>query len=143
VNDEDSGLGMALPGGRVKVFQPDSTGSLQLVGEDRIDHTPKKEKISLNVGRAFDIRASRKRTHFEWIMSGSRRRGARETFEIELRNRKESAEVVEVMERHWGEYRITQKSMDFTKPDSDTVLFTVQLKAEEVKTVSYTIETTW
>jgi hypothetical protein len=143
VNDEESGLGMALPAGRVKVFQPDSTGSLQMVGEDRIDHTPKKETIKLNVGRAFDIRASRKRTHFEWIMSGSRRRGAIETFEIEVRNRKDTAEVVEVMERHWGEYTISKNSMEFTKPDSDTVLFMVQLKPEEVKTVTYTIRTTW
>jgi hypothetical protein len=143
INDEDSGLGMPLPAGTVKVFQPDSTGSLQMVGEDRIDHTPKKERISLNVGRAFDIRSTRKRTHFEWILSGSRRRGTRESFEIEVRNRKDTAETVEVMERHWGQYRITQKSMDFEQPDSDTIVFMVELKPEEVKTVTYTIETTW
>ncbi len=143
-NKKENRMGMPLPEGTVKVFQRDSSGALQLLGEDRIEHTPKDEKISLVVGKAFDIVAERKREKFEWIRrSNGSIRGARETFTIEVRNRKESPETVEVIERHWGQWTITQKNMEFEKVDSDTLLFLVKLGANEVKKVTYTIETVW
>lgn len=142
-NDEKSKLGMPLPEGRFKVYQRDSSDSVQLLGEDRIQHTPKNEKLSLVVGKAFDIVAERKRTNFEWIGSGANRRGMRETFEIEIRNRKNADETVHLLERHWGEWKILRNNTEFTKLNSETIQFVVSLKADEVKTVSYTVETTW
>lgn len=142
-NDKASNMGMPLPKGTFKVYQTDSSGSTQLLGEDTIDHTPKDETITLTVGRAFDVRVDRKRTSFEWIRSGGGIRGARETFEIEVRNRKEVPETVTVLERHWYEHKITKTSMEPTKLDSDTYQFLVSLKANEVKTIIYTVETTW
>jgi len=42
--------------GKVRVFKKDTAdNSLQFVGEDEIDHTPKDEKLSLYIGDAFDI----------------------------------------------------------------------------------------
>jgi hypothetical protein len=142
-NDQRSNLGMPLPRGTVKVFQRDARGSVQMLGEDEIDHTPKDEKLSLVVGRAFDVVAERKRVRFEWIGSGDRRRGMRETFEIELRNRKETPETVVVLERHWGQYRVLDKSMDLRQLDAETLEFTVELEAGETRTIRYTVETTW
>ena len=139
-NDEKSNLGMPFPAGKFKVFQRDSSGSLQMVGEDQIDHTPKKEMISLAVGRAFDIVCERKRTKFEWIKN---RIGTRETFEIEIRNRKDSAEQVDVYERLWYEWKVTAKSMDFNTADSNTIIFPVKLAPQEVKKINYTVETYW
>ena len=42
-NEEKSGLGMPMPAGIVRVYQADSKGGVQFVGEDRIGHTPKDE----------------------------------------------------------------------------------------------------
>ena len=58
-NSEANGLGKSLPKGIVRVYQPDSEGQLQLLGEDQIDHTPKGEKIEVTVGNAFDITGKR------------------------------------------------------------------------------------
>jgi hypothetical protein len=138
-NNKASGLGMPLPQGNVKVYQRDKSGSVQMLGEDRIEHTPKDEKISLAIGRSFDVVASRKRTEFQRISD----RAVRETFEIEVRNRKDTPETVHVMERHWGDWRVTAKSMDFQKLDSNTMQFVLNLKANEVRKVSYTVETRW
>jgi len=142
-NNQESNLGMPLPKGTIKVYQRDSTGSLQLLGEDNIDHTPKEEKITLTVGRAFDIRADRKRTDFKWVRVGNDIKGATETFEIEIRNRKETAETVTVLERHWYEHKISDASIEPVKIDSNTYEFTVPLKANETKTVKYTVTTRW
>lgn len=144
-NDKASNLGMPLPRGTIKVFQRDKSGSVQMLGEDSIDHTPRDEKLSLAVGRAFDIVAERKRTRFEWIRrSGSQTAiGTRETFVIELRNRKETPDTVSVFERFWGQHRITANNMPYEKLDSHTVEFVVPLAPNEVKKVEYTVESTW
>lgn len=140
-NDEKSNLGMPLPMGSIKVFQRDSTDSLQMLGEANIGHTPRNEKLSLPVGRAFDIVASRKRTEFRWL--GSSHTGAIETFEIEVRNRKQTAETVHLFERFGGEWIITQKNAEYTKLDSHTVDFVLNLQPDEVRKVVYTVETRW
>ena len=44
-NEEKAGLGMPMPAGVVRVYQSDSKGGVQFVGEDRIDHTPKDEAL--------------------------------------------------------------------------------------------------
>ncbi len=139
VNDKKSGLGMPLPKGKFKVYQRDKSGSVQLLGEDQIDHTPRNERVSLVMGRSFDVVASRKRTSFNWIKSNS----WRESFEIEVRNRSAMPESVEVLERHYGDWTITSKSQEFAKLDSNTAQFKVDLLPNQVKKVIYTVETKW
>ncbi len=143
MNDKASNMGMPLPAGTVKVYQRDSSGSLQLLGEDNIDHTPKDEKVTLTVGRAFDVVVERKRTDFKWILSGTTRRGMTETFEVELRNRKETSDTVTLIERFWGEFSIKDSSIQPKKLDSNTFELTVPLKANEVKKLTFTVETRW
>jgi len=143
MNDKASNMGMPLPAGTVKVYQRDSSGSLQLLGEDNIDHTPKDEKATLTVGRAFDVVVERKRTDFKWILSGTTRRGMTETFEVELRNRKETADTVTLIERFWGEFSIKDSLIQPKKLDSNTFEFTIPLKPNEVKKVTFTVETRW
>lgn len=139
LNDLKSGLGMPLPKGNVKVYQRDKSGSVQLLGEDSIDHKPRNEKISLNVGRSFDVVSTRKRLAFKELRS----QVYREQFEIEVRNRKEEPETVYVYERHYGDWQITAKSQAYDKLDSNTAQFVVNLQPNEVKKVRYTVETKW
>lgn len=138
-NDAKSGLGMPLPAGRFRLYQRDKGGSTQLLGEDRIDHTPKDERVSLVVGRSFDVRATRLRTSFQRLSSNS----VRESFSIELRNRKDEPQTVEVIERLWSDWKVTAKSQEFAKEEAHTIRFVVPLKAGESKTVTYTVETSW
>jgi hypothetical protein len=138
-NDAKSGLGMPLPAGRFRLYQRDASGSTQLLGEDRIEHTPKDERVSLAVGRAFDVRATRKRLSFERLGPSF----TRESFSIEVRNRKDVPDTVEVLERQWGDWKVTAKNMDYVKEDANTLRFVVPLKAGESKTVTYTVETKW
>jgi hypothetical protein len=138
-NDLQSGLGIPLPKGTVRMYQRDNAGSSQMLGEDNIDHTPKNEKLSLVVGRSFDIVGQRKRTNFHRIDSNT----VEESFEIEVRNRKDTPETVYVVERSWGDWKIIEKNLDFTKLDSNTFQFKVDLKAGEVRKVLYTVHETW
>ncbi|MEJ5169509.1 MAG: hypothetical protein WHU10_00835 [Fimbriimonadales bacterium] len=139
VNSQKSGLGMPLPKGNVKVYQRDSGGSVQMLGEDAIDHTPKDERISLVVGRSFDVVAERRRTNFRRLAPTT----VEESFEIEVRNRKSAPETVHVYERRYGDWRVTEKSQEFVKLDANTIDFVLKLGAGESKKVTYTVITTW
>ena len=62
---------MPLPKGTVRVFKEDSTdGSLEFIGEDSIDHTPKDENVTLTTGNAFDISADKIATNFRSFQNG-------------------------------------------------------------------------
>lgn len=139
VNSQENHLGIPLPKGKIKIYQRDNSGSVQMLGEAQIDHTPKNEKLSLVVGQSFDIRADRKRTNFRMVNSNT----AEESFEIIVRNRKDVADTVHVYERHWGSWKVTEKSMPFEKLDSETIDFVVNLKAGESRTINYTVVTNW
>ncbi|MCJ7578512.1 MAG: hypothetical protein MUO91_08690, partial [candidate division Zixibacteria bacterium] len=90
-NSQADGLGMPLPKGKIRVYKADVDKSLEFVGEDLIDHTPKDEKVRVFLGNAFDIVGEKKRTDFKQISKDV----TEESFEIKLRNHKE--EAVEVV----------------------------------------------
>ena len=139
LNSKENGLGIPLPAGNVKVYSRDSTGSVQMLGEDHINHTPRDEKVSLVVGRSFDVVAERKRTDFHRLSD----RSFSETFEITIRNHKDVPADVTVIERHYGTWQITRNSDPFTKVDSDTMQFLATAPPNKSKVITYTVITSW
>ncbi len=138
-NDEKSHLGMPMPAGKIRLYQRDASGSLQFLGENEIQHTPRDEKISLMVGKSFDIKATHKKTSYTKLSKNS----SRSSYSIEVRNRKKVAETIYVYEHQTGDWKVTDKSDPYIKEDSSTMIFEVRLKANEVKTVKYTVESKW
>lgn len=130
-----------LPKGRVRVYQEDIDGAALLVGEDTIDHTPEGERIRLYVGDAFDIVGERIQSDFERPSEKS----LQETYEITLRNHKDEAVEVRVVEHlfRWSDWRIRNASDDFAELDSSTIEFRVQIPANGEHTVSYTVRYFW
>ncbi len=54
-NVRESGLGLPLPAGVVRVYGRDSKGRIQFTGEQAITHTAAGEELTLNLGEATDI----------------------------------------------------------------------------------------
>jgi len=142
-NTEKSGLGIPLPAGRIRVYKEDEAdGSLEFVGEDRIDHTPKDEKVLLKMGSAFDVVGERKQTNFNISVNDH---WMDESFEIKVRNhKKEDIEVIvkEVLFR-WANWEIKAKSGDYEKIDARTIHFPVKVPKDGEATVTYTVHYTW
>ncbi len=142
-NRKENGLGMPLPAGRVRVHKRDEAdGFPELIGEDRIDHTPKDESLRLKVGDAFDVVGERRQTAFEVDRGGH---WLRETVEIKVRNHKAEAVDVLVAERlyRWLNWEIEKKSQDFVKKDSRLVHFPVQVPKDGEVVLTYTVKYTW
>jgi hypothetical protein len=138
-NDEHAGLGMAMPAGVVRVYQADSRGGVQFVGEDRIDHTPKDETLNLKIGNAFDLVAERKQLDFEKIASNIYEL----EYEVTLRNHKSVAVSVEVNEPIGGTWRMLRSSHAATKTDAWAARFEVPVAANSETTLKYRVRVTY
>lgn len=136
-NKEANGMGMPLPAGKIRVYKADTDGTDQFIGEDSIDHTPKDEKVRVNMGNAFDVVGERK-------VLAVRRAGSQtneQDIQIVLRNHKKEDIQVVVVEHAGGEWHITQKSQAFRKKDAYTFEFDVPVPANGKATVTYTLHT--
>ncbi|MCX8081893.1 MAG: DUF4139 domain-containing protein [bacterium] len=135
-NSKENGLGIPLPKGTVKVYKADIDKSLQFIGENQIDHTPKDEKISLYLGNAFDIVGERKVTDHKKLAVNL----YRDSYEIILRNHKKEPVVVKVIERQWGDWKVVQSSHEYKKEDATTLTFEVNIPADGETKITYTAE---
>jgi hypothetical protein len=139
---KDSGLDAALPAGRIRVFQQDVDGAALLIGENTIDHTAKGEKVNLYLGNAFDLVGERKQTDFKLVTDTV----MQETYEIRLRNRKDSGDVEIRVPEHlfrWSNWEILSSSIPFEKKDSSTIEFRPTVKAGEEVVLTYTVQYSW
>ncbi len=136
-NSKANGLGMPMPKGKVRVYKKDQDGALEFIGEDNIDHTPKDEKVRVYLGDAFDIIAERKQTNQQQVSD----RVQRLSYEISIRNHKDSAVSVTDVEHAFGQWKIVSSSHESTKRDAHTFEFAVDVPANGESKVTYTVET--
>ena len=138
-NEEKSGLGMPMPAGVVRVYQADSKGSLQFVGEDRIDHTPKDETLRLKIGNAFDVVCERNQVDFEKIAASTYEVG----YEITIRNHKALPVSVEVNEPVGGTWKVLSSSHEWTKTSAWAAQFAVPVAADGTAVLKYRVRVTY
>jgi hypothetical protein len=138
-NAKENHMGMPLPKGKVRVYKLDEAGSQQFIGEDMIDHTPKDEKIRLYIGDAFDVVGDYKRSDYKKIASNV----IEESFEVDVRNHKDAAVEVKVVDHVWSDWTVTQSSHKYNKKDAHTIEFPVTVPANGEVKVTYTIRTEW
>jgi hypothetical protein len=124
-NEDKAGLGMPLPAGTVRVYQADSHGGILFIGEDRIDHTPKDEQVSIHIGNAFDIVAEHKQTDYKKIDNHN----FEMEYEITLRNHKETPVTIEVNEPLGGDWEM----LNSTFPAKKTAAFAAQFQVPVAK----------
>ena len=130
---------MPMPAGIVRVYQADSKGGLQFVGEDRIDHTPKDETLNLKIGNAFDVVCERKQTDFQKIATSV----YEIEYEITLRNHKATPITVEVNEPIGGTWRMLQSSHQWTKTDAWAAQFKVPVAVDGTAMLRYRVRVTY
>ena len=138
-NEAQAGLGMPMPAGVIRVYQSDSKGGVQFVGEDRINHTPKDETLNLKIGNAFDVVCERKQTDFQKIASGV----YEVEYEITLRNHKAAPITVQVNEPVGGTWRMLQASHTWTKSEAWAAQFTVPVAVDGTSVLRYRVRVTY
>ncbi len=138
-NKEENNMGMPLPAGTMRVYQPDSSGMLQFSGEDRIQHTPKNEEVRLTLGKAFDVVGDRTQTDYRSINP----RTHESEFKISVRNRKDTDIKVDVVEPLSGDWTVLSESHKHVKRDARTAVFTLEVPADKEVELTYRIRVTY
>jgi len=141
-NSEANHLGIPLPKGRLRFYRRDTDGHLEFVGENSIDHTPKDETIRVYTGNSFDLHGERRRTNYH---VESNAHWMEETFEVKVRNHKKEEATVRVVEHlyRWNNWKIKDKSRDWTKKDAQTIEFPITVPPDGEQIVTYTVHYSW
>ena len=135
-----------LPGGVARLYQADSAGQVQLVGEAAMDHTPAGEDLRLSAGTAFDLTAKRIQTAYA-TRRDSVARGWRTTvdagYRVTITNAGDSAATVEVLEQRGGEWRILSSSVPPEKVSATLTRFRVAVPARGEAVLTYRLRVVW
>ncbi|HWH04203.1 MAG TPA: hypothetical protein VN674_10960 [Gemmatimonadales bacterium] len=134
-----------LPGGTMELFQRDSSGRVQLVGEASFTHTPAGKDLRVESGDAFDVTAERVQTDYHQVnVPNASGRGSHSrvtaSYKVTLTNAKNQAVMVDVRESHWGSWIITESSVPAEKLSSSEQRFRVSVPANGTATLTYTVQ---
>jgi len=141
-NDKMSHMGMPLPAGKIRAYQRALGGGQEFIGESRIDHTAKDEKVNVLIGNAFDIVGERRQTNFKVLVPNH---VYAESFEIKVRNHKDTDVTVKVPETlyRWSDWTIDSSSHPFTKKDSRHIEYSVKVPRNGETVITYTVRYSW
>jgi len=123
-NTSAQGLGMPLPKGTLRIYQL-SGDSNRLLGETNMERSAVGNTVQVTVGKAFDITVERVATVFEKTGEHS----IQATWEIRLKNSKNTPQTVTLQEILPGSWKIREKSHNFTRISHNMAEFTVELPA--------------
>src|SRR5213592_1251883 len=138
-NEEKNGLGIPLPASNVRVYQKDSKGGILFAGEDRIDHTPKDEQVSIHIGNAFDVVAEHKQTDYKHVDTHT----WEFEYEITLRNHKDAPVTVQVNEPIGGDWEMLASTYKYTKTAAFAAQFIVPVAKDGTSVLKYRVRARW
>lgn len=133
-NSKANNLAKPMPKGKVRVYKSDGD-ALEFIGEDMIDHTPKKEKVKLKIGEAFDIVVNDVQTENKKITD----RVYEQSYEVTITNRKKEDIVVDVERMMGFNWEILSSSLSYEKKDSQRILFKVSVKKDAKTVLKYKV----
>jgi hypothetical protein len=134
-NTKKDNLGIPLPKGTIRVYKEDKDGSLQFIGEDRIDHTPKDEKFKIKIGEAFDVVGERIQTDYKHLGYNL----YEVAFEVSLRNHKKEDIKVLVEEPIPGDWEMLSNTHLYEKLQAHLIRFEVPVAKDKEVKVKYRI----
>jgi len=134
-NSSDSGLGVPLPKGKIRLYKGDEK-SLEFMGDNLVSHTPQGETIRFHTGEAFDFIGDRRITSFE-----ATKKQIKETVEIKLTNRSKEEAIIQVREAltRWDDWTISENSHPYEAEDSHHITFSISVPPNSEKTISYQV----
>ena len=135
-----------LPAGTVQLYQADSSGRVQLIGEAANDHTAPGRDLRLQSGDAFDVTAERVQTDFTQEAIPPARRGlpgrqrVTAAYRVTISNAKAEPVTVDVRESRYGVWKIVESSVAPEKLSATEQRFRLVVPAGGEVTLTYTVQ---
>lgn len=140
MNSKKNGLGIPLPMGVVRMYKEAEKDQI-FIGEDRIDHTAVDEKLELQMGKAFDIAASRTVTNQAMVGKNSEE----QTILVEINNHKKEDIQVLISEPipPGRSYKIIKSDLPVDRQDATKVEFLVPVSRQGSRAIQFEILYSW
>ena len=133
-NKEENNMGVPMPKGKVRMYKSDGS-TIEFVGEDLIDHTPRNEQVRLKIGEAFDVVVEDVQTENKKITD----RVWEQAYEVKFKNRKKQDITVEV-ERFLGvNWEILNSSLAYEKKNAQNIIFKVPVPEDGETVLKYRV----
>lgn len=138
-----------LPQGAVRIFQADSAGRLQLIGEAGVGHTAPGEELRIDAGTAFDLVAKRVQTEYQTgqePVPGAPRRTrtyVNAAYADTLRNQGDAEATIDVFVERGGEWRVVESSLPAERISSTRARFRVKVPARGEAVLTYRVRSSW
>ena len=134
-NSKASGLGLPLPQGALRVYEPSKEGAIQYIGAAAIRNTPKDERVSLTLTNVFDVYAKAKRTQNKRLD----KRRVQRTLVVVVHNEKARAVDVRLVESIGGKWTMQSESAKSTRPEAGTAQWILPVPAGGETTLKFTV----
>lgn len=133
-NEKSWGLGSPLPGGSVRVYEPDSQGSLVYVGAAQLANSPVGQALRVTISEVFDIRALARVTGIATV-----NKKVRMTHELVALNGKDRDITVRIVSpSFWG--RLIRESSPSRVINASMREWTVKIPARDKVKITFTVE---
>lgn len=132
----------ALPAGTLRAWINDRDGAPALLGQGGVADTPEGQRVSVQLGESFDLRASRERTAFHVDANAHT---MTESYKVTLTNGGDMARTVTVRQHpdRWREWTLSSSSIEPSKRTPQLLEFQVPVPADGDATLTYAVKYTW
>ena len=130
--------GGTIPAGLFQIYQTGSDGSLEFIGEDKLNQIPNGEEAEIIAGRANKVRGERKVINYERLTKSEEA-----VIKIVITNDREDIVSVKVTEHIYGEWVIREPTHTYHKVDAQTIVFELKVQPGNEETISYTYKKNW
>jgi hypothetical protein len=137
-NREKSGLGVPLPQGAIRIYEPDRSRSLRYAGAATVENTPKDQKVQLTLASAFDLFTESR------IVKKQKpsKHTVRKQVEVVLHNEKPVSTDLRVVQGFGGRWKVVHESHGHVNLDASTAQWRVRLPAGGKVILGYTVDLT-
>jgi hypothetical protein len=135
-NREKDGLGMPLPHGDIRLYEPDSSGALRYAGAAFIPDTPNNQKVNITLAGVFDVFTETRIVRRQRID----RHMIRKQVEVVLHNEKAAPVDLRIVQDFGGRWKITQESHKHANLNAYQSQWTVNIPSGSRTTLSYTVD---
>jgi hypothetical protein len=134
-NSAESGLGIPLPKGNIKVYKQDEADDqMEFIGEDKINHTAKDEEVEISTGFAFDLVAETKVLNQRKLG----RNAVEKDMQVTLKNHSDKAKTIVVEHFPNGDWQIFNENVKFEKKSAHKIVFQLKLQPDEISEITWT-----
>jgi hypothetical protein len=134
-NAEKSGLGLPLPAGAIRIYEPDKGGAARYIGASSLGDTPKDARVNMTLTNVFDIYARARQVSSRKID----KRHTSRTVEIIVSNEKSRDVEVRLVQDFNSPWKIATESSKSGKLNAWTNQWTVRIPAGGETKLQYTV----